>query len=51
MRWKDRALDADAFVRFTQSYDRRVEGMTMQAISPSTDTSFDFKDLSFKKVD
>ncbi|MBQ1540740.1 serine hydrolase [Caulobacter sp. CCUG 60055] len=51
VRWKDRALDADAFVRFTQSYDRRVEGMTMQAISPSTDTSFDFKDLSFKKVD
>lgn len=51
VRWKDRALNADAFVRFTQSYDRKVEGMTMQAISPTTDPSFDFKDLGFKKVD
>lgn len=49
VKWKDRSLNADAFVRFSQDYDRQVEGFTMRAISPTTDPSFDFRDLDFKK--
>lgn len=51
VRWNDRSLEADAFVRFTQGYDGKVEGMTMRAISPRTDFSYDFHDLDFKKVE
>lgn len=47
VRWKDRSLNADAFVRFTQSFDGGVEGFTMRAVSPETDFSFDFQDLNF----
>ncbi len=50
MRWNDRSLEADAYVRFTQGYDGKVEGMTMRAISPATDFSFDYQDLDFKKA-
>lgn len=50
VRWKDRDLDADAYVRFLQGYGPVVEAMTMQAVSSSTDFSFDFRDLNFKKV-
>lgn len=50
VRWKDRSLDADAYVRFEQGYDGKVEGMTMRAVSPATDFSFDFHDLDFKKA-
>jgi hypothetical protein len=37
-------------VRFQQGFERDVEGMTMAAVSPATDFSFDFQDLDFKKV-
>lgn len=50
VRWKDRSLDADAYVRFEQGFNGKIEGMTMQAISPATDFSFDFQDLKFKKA-
>jgi CubicO group peptidase (beta-lactamase class C family) len=50
VRWNDRSLEADAYVRFTQGFDGKVEGMTLQAVSPATDFSFDFQDLDFKKV-
>jgi CubicO group peptidase (beta-lactamase class C family) len=50
VRWKDRSLDADAYVRFEQGFGQQVTGMTMQAVSPATDFSFDFQDLNFKKV-
>jgi hypothetical protein len=49
VRWKDRSLEADAFVRFSQGYDGKIEGMTLRAISPATDFSFDFHDLEFTK--
>lgn len=49
VRWNDRSLNADAFVRFEQGYDGKATGMTMRAISPNTDFSFDFQDLDFKK--
>jgi CubicO group peptidase (beta-lactamase class C family) len=49
-RWNDRSLDADAYVRFEQGFSEQVIGMTLQAVSPNTDFSFDFQDLNFKKI-
>jgi hypothetical protein len=49
VRWNDRSLDADAYVRFEQGFDGKVTGMTLRAVSPATDFSFDFQDLDFKK--
>lgn len=49
VKWNDRSLNADAFVRFSQDFGRQVEGFTMRAVSPTTDPSFDFRDLSFRK--
>ena len=49
--WNDRALNADAYVRFGQGYDTKVTEMTMQSVSPATDFSFDFQDLRFTKTD
>jgi hypothetical protein len=51
VRWNNRSLDADAYVRFEQGFDGRIQGMTMQAVSPATDFSFDFRDLDFRKVE
>ena len=48
--WNNRSLDADAYVRFEQGFDGKVSGITLQAVSPTTDFSFDFQDLDFKKV-
>lgn len=49
-RWPDRSLNADAYVDFTVE-DDRVTGMTMEAVSDTTDFSFDFHDLDFTKRD
>ena len=49
--WNDRTLNADAYVRFDQGFDAKVAGMTMRAVSPATDFSFDFQDLNFSKTD
>jgi CubicO group peptidase (beta-lactamase class C family) len=51
VRWNDRSLNADAYVRFEQGYDAKVAEMTMRAVSPATDFSFDFQDLHFSKTD
>ncbi|MEP7243345.1 MAG: serine hydrolase, partial [Gammaproteobacteria bacterium] len=51
VRWKDRSLGADAYVRFEQAFGEKVTGMTMDRVSPSTDFSFDFQDLNFAKAD
>jgi hypothetical protein len=48
VRWNNSGLGADAYVRFAQGFDGGVEGMTMRAVSPATDFSFDFQDLDFK---
>lgn len=50
VRWNDRSLNADAYVRFTQDFAGKVVGFTMQAVSGSTDFSFDFQDLDFKRA-
>lgn len=49
VRWHDRSLHADAYVRFSQDFGGKVDGFTMQATSPLTDFSFDFQDLDFHK--
>lgn len=51
VRWNDRSLDADAYVRFDQGFGPGVERMTLQAVSPATDFSFDFQDLDFRKAE
>jgi CubicO group peptidase (beta-lactamase class C family) len=46
-RWRDRSLEADAFVSFALKPDGSIEQMKMAAVSPLTDFSFDFHDLLF----
>ena len=45
VRWRDRDLRADAFVTFALNPDGTVDQAKMQAVSASTDFSFDFQDL------
>jgi hypothetical protein len=49
-RWRDRSLDADAFVTFALNPDGKISQMKMVPISPLTDFSFDFQDLLFAPV-
>jgi CubicO group peptidase (beta-lactamase class C family) len=55
VRWNDRSIEADAYVRFEQSLGGKIggkiDGMTMKAVSPATDFSYDFHDLDFKRAD
>jgi hypothetical protein len=50
VKWRDRSMDADAFVMFSTDKDGKTAGIKMNAISPLTDFSFDFQDLDFKKI-
>jgi CubicO group peptidase (beta-lactamase class C family) len=50
VKWGDRSLDADAFVKFDVDEKGKATHMTMKPISPLTDFSFDFQDLDFKRV-
>ncbi|MEN9697047.1 MAG: hypothetical protein RLZ56_468 [Bacteroidota bacterium] len=50
VKWNDRTLDADAYLMFTTDMDGNPSGLTMKAISPLTDFSFDFQDLDLKRV-
>lgn len=47
VRWDDRTLDADAFASFVLDAEGAPSRMTMKAVSPLTDFSFDFHDLDF----
>jgi hypothetical protein len=49
-RWKNRTLDADAYVTFALKPDGSIDEMRMNAVSPLTDFSFDFQDLLFRPV-
>jgi hypothetical protein len=49
VKWRDRSMDADAFVTFSLDETGKGSGITMKAISPLTDFSFDFHDLNFKR--
>jgi CubicO group peptidase (beta-lactamase class C family) len=48
VRWRDRELRADAFVTFALNPDGSIDQARMQAVSASTDFSFDFQDLLLK---
>jgi hypothetical protein len=50
VRWRDRTLNADAFVTFSLTPDGAIDQVKMEAISPLTDFSFDFQDLLLKPV-
>ncbi len=47
-RWRDRELRADAFVTFQLGPHGKIERITMRAVSPTTDFSFDFQDLELR---
>jgi hypothetical protein len=49
-RWRDRTLFADAYITFSLKPDGSVEGAKMEAVSPLTDFSYDFHDLTLKRV-
>jgi hypothetical protein len=49
-RWKDRSLDADAYLTFSLRPDGKIGQARMEAVSPSTDFSFDFQDLVLSPV-
>ena len=50
VRWRDRSLNADAFVNFALDADGKIREMRMQPVSPLTDFSFDFQDLRLAPV-
>lgn len=50
VRWTDRSMDADAYLMFSTDMNGTPSGLTMKAISPLTDFSFDFHDLDLKRI-
>ena len=50
VRWRDRSLNADAFVNFALDADGKIREMRMEPVSPLTDFSFDFQDLRLVPV-
>ncbi len=50
VRWRDRGLNADAFVNFSLDADGAIREVRMQPVSPLTDFSFDFQDLRLVPV-
>ena len=49
-RWNNRTLSADAFVTFSLKPDGAVDEVKMLPLSPLTDFSFDFQDLSLHPI-
>ncbi len=50
VRWRDRSLNADAFLSFALDADGVIRELRMEPISPLTDFSFDFQDLRLVPV-
>ncbi len=50
VRWKQRNLNADAYVNFSLNPDGSIERMKMAPVSSETDFSYDFADLLFVPV-
>ena len=44
-RWRDRALNADAYVTFALNPDATIRDVRLAPVSPRADFSFDFGDL------
>ena len=51
VRWRERWLNADAFLTFSLKPDGGIREARMEAISPLTDFSFDFHDLRLAPVE
>jgi CubicO group peptidase (beta-lactamase class C family) len=49
VKWKDRSMDADAYVMFYLDNTGKASEIKMKVISPLTDFSYDFQDLDFKR--
>lgn len=49
IRWDDRSMEADAFANFSLDKDGKPSAITMEAVSPLTDFSYDFHDLYLKR--
>ncbi len=49
VKWRDRSMEADAFVNFRLDEEGKASGITLRAISPLTDFSYDFHDLDFHR--
>lgn len=50
VRWRDRSLNADAFVTFSLNAEGAIKEATMKPVSPLTDFSYDFQDLTILPV-
>ena len=50
VQWDYQDMPADAFAMFQLDEEGRATSITMKAVSPATDFSFDFHDLDLKKV-
>lgn len=50
VRWRDRSLNADAFLNFALDPDGGIRELRMQPVSPLIDFSFDFQDLRLAPV-
>ena len=51
VRWRDRSLGADAFVTFSLNAEGGIKEATMKPVSPLTDFSYDFQDLTIVPVE
>ena len=50
VKWRDRSMDADAFVSFGLDENGKASSIKMKPISPLTDFSYDFQDLDLHRV-
>ncbi len=50
VKWRDRSLNADAFLSFALTPDGAIREVRMEPVSPLTDFSFDFQDLRLAPV-
>ncbi len=51
VRWDDRGFGADAYARFETDFEGNIKGLTMKAVDPDADFSFDFHDLDFVRLE
>jgi len=51
VKWRDRSLNADAFLSFTLTPDGAIREARMEPVSSLTDFSFDFQDLRLAPVE
>jgi len=50
VKWRDRSMDADAFVVFSLDMEGKGSAISMRPISPLTDFSYDFQDLDLRRI-